>query len=116
MVTISSYRMRENAEGKPFITLELTGEVEMIQSSATGMFYATAKRCFISSTFSEDIAKSLIGKQIRGRVERVQVEPYEYTVKETGEVITLAHTYVYNPEEGAKVIALPQTSPQLITA
>jgi hypothetical protein len=62
------------------------------------------------------LAKSLVGKQIRGRVDRVQTEPYEYTIKETGEVITLAHTYVYTPEESAKVIQLPQASPQLISA
>jgi hypothetical protein len=116
MVTISSYQLRENAEGKAFVALELTGDIEMIQSSSTGMFYASAKRCFIPSTFSEDIAKSLVGKQIRGRVDRVQTEPYEYTIKETGEVITLAHTYVYTPEESAKVIQLPQASPQLVSA
>jgi hypothetical protein len=99
MVTISAYHLRQNQEGKSFITLELLGDVELIQSSTTGAFYATAKKCTISSTFPEEVAKTLIGKQLKGRVERVQCEPYEYANRETGEVITLAHTYVYNPDE-----------------
>ncbi|MCU7551788.1 hypothetical protein OCK74_21890 [Chitinophagaceae bacterium LB-8] len=99
MVTIINYSIRENGEGKSFVSLELQGDVEMIQSAQTGRFYATARRCTIPSTFTEDIAKTLIGKQIRGRIERVQTEGYEYTVKETGEVITLTHSYTYNPEE-----------------
>jgi hypothetical protein len=99
MVTISAYHTRQNQEGKQFVTLELSGDVELIQSSTTGAFYATAKRCTISSTFSEDVAKTLIGKQLPGRIERVQCEPYEYTNKETEEVMMLTHTYTYNPDE-----------------
>jgi hypothetical protein len=99
MVTISNYFVRQTQEGKQFITLELLGDLELIQSSNTGAFYATAKRCTIPSTFTEDVAKTLIGKQIRGRIDRVQCAAYEYTVKETGEVITLMHTYSYVPEE-----------------
>ncbi|TXJ22834.1 MAG: hypothetical protein E6Q24_20120 [Chitinophagaceae bacterium] len=99
MVTITNYFVRETKEGKTFIALELQGELEMIQSTETGNFYATAKRCTISSTFSEDVAKNLLGKQLPGRIERIQTEPYEYTIRTTGEVITLVHRYVYCPEE-----------------
>jgi hypothetical protein len=99
MVTITNYFVRQNKDGKPFVSLELTGDIEMIQSSSTGKFYMTAKRCSMPSTFPEAVAKLMIGKTIRGRIDRVQAEAYEYTVKETGEVITLAHTYIYVPEE-----------------
>ncbi|HYH16498.1 MAG TPA: hypothetical protein VD794_14815 [Flavisolibacter sp.] len=115
MVTIINYAVRENSEGKSFISLELQGEVEVIQSSQTGKFYATAKRCTIPSTFSEDIAKSLVGKQIKGRIDRVQCEAYEYTVKETGEVISLMHTYIYNPDSKPETQLL-QTQNELIGA
>jgi hypothetical protein len=116
MVTITNWFLREPENSKPFIALELTGEVEMIQSSNTGMFYATAKKCTIPSTFSEEVAKSLIGKMVRGRIDRVQTQPYEYTIKDTGEVITLTHTYVYVPEEPAKVVLMAAPSPNLVTA
>jgi hypothetical protein len=101
MVTITGYALRQTQEGKSFISLELTGELEMIQSSSTGRFYATAKKCSISSSFTEEVAQTLIGKTIRGRIDRVECEPYEYAVKATGEVILLAHTYQYSPEEQA---------------
>jgi hypothetical protein len=104
MVTITNYVLRQNQEGKPFVALELTGEIEMIQSSETGRFYATAKRCSMSCTFSEEIAKSLIGKQIPGRIIRVQTDTYEYTIKETGETIMLAHTYAYTPDEKPEML------------
>jgi hypothetical protein len=107
MVTITNYVVRENSEGKSFVSLELQGEVEMIQSATTGRFYATARRCSMPSTFTEEVAKTLVGKQIRGRIDRVQCEPYEYTVKETGEVIILMHTYAYTPEEKIEPSAKP---------
>ncbi len=99
MVKISGFKQRKTAEGKTFVTLELQGDVELIQSAETGKFYATAKHCSISSTFDEEEAKTLIGKQFPGRIERVNVEEYDYTIKETGEVIKLCHSYQYNPEE-----------------
>lgn len=109
MVTISSYHVRHNQDGKPFLSLELLGDVEFIQSSTTGLFYATAKKCSMSSTFSEEMAKTLIGKQLPGRIDRVQCDPYEFVVKDTGEVINLCHTYVYNPSEKEDVF-IPQES------
>jgi hypothetical protein len=99
MVTICNYSLRESKAGKVFISLELEGELELIQSSQTGKFYATAKRCSIPSSFDEEAAQRLIGKQFPGKIERVQTEEYDYLVKETGEVIKLCHTYAYVPEE-----------------
>jgi hypothetical protein len=102
MVTVTTFFVRENKDGKPFVALELTGDLEMIQSAQTGRFYASAKRCTVSSVFSEEIAKTLIGKQLPGRIERVECTPYDYTVKETGEVLSLTHTYTYVPDEGRR--------------
>ena len=105
MVTITSYFIRQNKDGKPFIALELSGDIEMIQSATTGRFYMTAKRCSIPSSFPEEVAKLMIGKTLRGRIDRVETAAYEYTVKETGEVVTLAHTYAYVPEERQPAMA-----------
>ncbi len=99
MVKISNYAVRKNKEGKFFVALELEGEVELVQSTQTGRFYATAKRCSISCTFTEEGAKALVGKQFPGRIDRVYCDEYKYTIKETGAVIPLCHTYVYIPEE-----------------
>lgn len=106
MVTISNFFIRESKDGKQFIALEVLGDIELIQSGETGRFYATAKRCTISSTFSPEVAKTLIGKQLPGKIERIESAPYEYLVKETGEVIMLAHTYVYNPSDEKQEVPL----------
>lgn len=116
MVTITGYHLRKSVDEKEFIVLELTGEVEMIQSSTTGQFYATAKKCTMPCTFTEELAKTLIGKTIKGRIDRVQVQPYEYTVKDTGETLTLTHSYVYVPEERAKLVPMTEPSQGLVTA
>lgn len=58
MVTIVDYHVRTSTkDGKEFIALELQGDFELVQSEQTGRFYATAKRCSVSSTFNEDTAK-----------------------------------------------------------
>lgn len=103
MVTITAYYLRESKEGKQFVALELQGDVEMVQSMETGRFYATSKRCSITSTFDEERAKTLIGTKMPGRIERQECEGYNFTIKETGEVIKLAHTYSYTPNESSEV-------------
>ena len=99
MVTIIGYALRTSKEGKPFVSLQLQGDLIMVQSKETGKFYATAKSCFITSTFDEVTAQTMVGKQIPGRIEKVATEPYEYVVEETGEAITLYHTWEYLPED-----------------
>ncbi len=100
MVTIVDYHVRTSSkDGKDFIALELQGDFEMVQSQESGRFYATAKRCSISSTFTEDVAKQLIGTQYPGSIARVQRDPYEYKIPETGETIMLSHGYEFRPEE-----------------
>ena len=104
MVRIIDFKQRQNAEGESFFTLQLEGDIEMIQSQITGNFYATARRCSITSTFTEETCKALVGTALPGSIEKVQVEePYEYVVKETNEAIMLDYTYRYNPNESASM-------------
>lgn len=76
----------------------------MVQSSSTGAFYATVRKCRIPSTFDANIAKMMVGKQIEGDVVRVSTEAYEYVSPKTGEVITLQHTYAYQPPGSLELI------------
>jgi hypothetical protein len=99
MVNIIDYAIRRSKDGKSFVALQLEGDPEFVQSVETGRFYLTAKRCSITSTFNEDTAKKLVGTKLPGSIVRVQCDAYSYTVKETGEVIQLAHTYEYSPVE-----------------
>jgi hypothetical protein len=102
MITITGYALRQSNDGKQFISLQLQGDVEMVQSMQTGKFYATSKRCSMPSTFNEETAKALVGSRMPGSIERVECKPYDYAVPETGEVVTLAHTYEYVPEQPAQ--------------
>lgn len=99
MVTITNYFVREGKDGNSFITLELTGDIEMVQSLKNGKFYATAKKCTITSTFPEVVAKTFIGKLLKGRIERVECEPYEYKAPGATETLILGHTYAYYPKD-----------------
>lgn len=111
MTTVISYSLKENKEGKQFVNLELAGDLTMVQSTETGRYYATKKKCFISSTFDEETAKSVIGTQIPGTIQKVDVEEYEYEIPVTGEVITLSHSWEFIPEGQAKPLRV--VSPQL---
>jgi hypothetical protein len=98
MVTVTSYDRRKSENGKEFFTLTIQGDVEIVES-VNGKSYMTARKTSIPSTFDENICRTLIGKQLPGEIEKVECEPYDYTNKETGEIITLHHTYNYVPEE-----------------
>jgi|ERR1051325_686346 hypothetical protein len=98
MVTVIGFEKRKNSEGKEFNVLQLQGEVEMIRAVDTGKFYAHAKRASITSTLNDATCKGLIGKKFPGVIEKVECEPYQYTVPGTEEIITLKHSYHYNAQ------------------
>lgn len=104
MVTVTGYALRESKDKRTFVSLQLEGDPEFVQSMQSGRFYLTAKRCNVTSTFSEQVAKLLVGKMMPGSIIKVECDPYDYAVPETGELITLAHTYEYVPEETKQVI------------
>jgi hypothetical protein len=97
MVKINSVLQRQGEKGE-FVVLELTGDFEMVQSQNTGRFYATVRKCSIPCTLGLEEAKAFIGKEMPGAIQKLECEPYEYTVESTGEVITLNHRWEYLPE------------------
>lgn len=99
MVKVIEVKQSQNTDGKPFVSLKIQGGVEPVQSQQTGKMYLTVRSCYIPTTFDTATAESLIGSEIPGTVKKVESEPYEYTVKATGEVIMLSHRYEYMPEE-----------------
>lgn len=98
MVRIVNYQKRQTEEGKLFFVLEIQSGIEMVLSTKTGQYYATAKRANISSTFDEETCKALLGTDMPGNIVKKDSEPYEYIVRETGEIIMLTHRYMYQPE------------------
>lgn len=110
MVTVTNFLERQRKDGSSFIVLEITGGLELIQSSSSGNFYATVRKCTIPSTFSSDIAKTMIGKEIPGEIVRINVDPYQYVNKRTGEIMQLQHSYAYRPQGSMEVIGQTEVS------
>lgn len=104
MVRIVDFKDRTSEDGKTFFALEIQGEMETVLSQKTGQYYATARKTSITSTFTEETCKSLIGKELPGRIEKQDCDTYEYTIEDTGETIKLAHKYVYIPEEEVETV------------
>lgn len=99
MVRIISYKTRQKEDGTEFYLLEVQGGIEMVKSQTTNQYYATAKKATVSTTFDEDTCRGLIGTEFSGKIVKVQTEPYQYVIKDTGETIILEHRYVYLPED-----------------
>lgn len=105
MVRIINYKERETEDGSVFLVLELQGGIELVRSQATQKFYATARKSTIPATFDEETCKAIIGEEMPGRIAKVDCDPYEYTIKDTGEVIELSHRYEYVPDED-KIVSI----------
>ena len=93
MVTVSDYRVVDSENGC-YVRLILTGDIAMVQSSETGNFYATARRCTISATYDEDTAEMMIGKELPGNIIKQECDPYTFTT-DSGEEIELSHRWTY---------------------
>ena len=122
MVIVKDYAVCQAKDGREFIALILQGGLSLIQSKKTGNYYATVKQCSIPSTFDEETAKSFVGEKLPGSVQRMSCETYEWTNKDTGEVIELSHRWVYVPEgasineavyEGEPEVALADEKPSM---
>lgn len=101
MLKVTAFRERTSKEGKKFVTLELQGNLELVQSLTTGKFYACVRKTSVVSTFSTEVAKMLIGSEIPGHIVRTECDPYEYTIQETGEIVMLSYTWGYSPERAS---------------
>jgi hypothetical protein len=98
MVRIVSFAERHNALGEPFFALILQSGIEMVRSNTTGRYYATAKQASVTSTFDEETCRRLVGSEIPGSIRKTSCEPHEFTVPETGEVITITSRWEYVKE------------------
>lgn len=96
MVRIVNFRVRQNSLGEVFNALIVQGIV-LVQSKETGLYYATSKEASLPTTFDEETCKSLIGQTLDGRIQRTEVEPFEVTNQETGEIKVLTYRYQFIP-------------------
>lgn len=99
MVKIIDFKTYERTDGSEFNVLVVQGGIEAVKSQETGKTYFTARKANVPCTFDENTCKSLVGSDFAGKIERVEVEPYEYTVPTTGETIVLQHSYQYVSED-----------------
>jgi hypothetical protein len=98
MVTVIGTDKRIAASGKEFNVILLQGDVEIMVSKETGKPYLTARKTSIPCTFDENIAKNLIGHQLPGCIERIEVEEYDFIIPSTGKKVKLTHSYQYSKE------------------
>jgi hypothetical protein len=98
MVTIVDYAARTRSDGSVFFALTLQGGIELVKSKQTDRFYATVKKASIPSTFDEATCKASIGQQFPGSIQKQSCDPYNFTVKETGDMLELNYRWAYLPE------------------
>jgi len=56
----------------------------------------------ITSTFSVEVATTILSKQLPSHIIKQECEPYDHTIPDTGETITLSHRYEFTFEEKPK--------------
>ena len=95
MVKVVGYKSIQTEKGNEFLVLTLQGGIELVKSQSTGSNYFTVRTVNVSTTFNEETCKSLIGTELEGKIIKVSCEPYEYTIRETGELITLSYRYEF---------------------
>ena len=103
MVQIVDYKTHQKEDGEKFFALVVQGGLEAVKSKETGRMYFTAKSARVPCTFNEDMCISLISTKLPGSIKRVQTDPYQFTIQETGEVIKRSHRYEYISEEESVV-------------
>ena len=81
--------------------LSSQGGIEMVCQKNSVAIMPQPSRQASQAHSMKPLAKALVGTKLPGKIARIRCDPYEYTIKETGEVITLTHRWAYNPNEAA---------------
>lgn len=63
MVTVKEVKKAENSMGEEFFGLIVQSGAVAVKSKETGRVYFTAKAAFVSTTFDEETATSMIGQE-----------------------------------------------------
>ena len=87
MVTVKEIKRAKNSSGEEFYGLIVQSGAMAVKSKKSGRLYFTAKTAFVATTFDEETASSLIGVEFEGTIKKIQTDPYEYIIEETGEII-----------------------------
>ena len=103
MVKIVDFKPILKEDGTEFFVLIVQGGIEAVKSQETNRVYLTAKTANVPCTFNETTCESLVGTELSGSVKKVEVEPYDYTIPSTGEMVTLNHRYIYHDEVIEKI-------------
>ena len=98
MVRIFNYKTYQKEDGEEFFALEVQGGIEAVKSKESGRTYLTTRTARVACTFDEETCQSLIGSTLPGKIQKVEVDPYEYVIEETGEVIQRSHRYEFIDE------------------
>lgn len=99
MVKIVDFKTYQKDDGSEFHALVVQGGIEAVKSKETNRMYFTARTVSVPCTFNESTCEALIGTDFPGSIRKVEVEPYDYTIPDTGEIVTLSHRHEYVGEE-----------------
>lgn len=99
MVKIVDYKTYQKEDGTEFHALVVQGGLEAVKSQETNRTYFTARTARVPCTFNALTCESLVGEELPGSIRKVEVEPYEYMIPDTGELISLSHRNEYVGEE-----------------
>lgn len=113
MVTIVGYKAVKKDGGGEFCLLTVLGGIELVRSKVTNKTYFTARTVNVSSTFDQNMCRSLIGSEFEGHIIKVACKPYEFTIQETGEVIEMDYKYEFVDEE-TKIIEEQVVNTELV--
>lgn len=98
MVTITDFKSRKKSDGETFNVLIVQGGAEVHRSQATGKNIINSRKASVITSLDDDECKNLIGTKLPGTIEKVTVDEYLYQIPGTEEIITLKHSFEYNPE------------------
>ena len=96
MVKIVEVKERISADGNVFCSLTVSQPAW--HKSESGKVSLVQLKANTTTNMAFENAKTLIGLEMPGKIERVSCEPYDWTNPETGETVKLSHTYVVDFE------------------
>lgn len=99
MVKIIDFKTYQNDDGEDYNMLILQSGIQSVKSQESGRIYFTTCTARVPCTFNDEMCKSLLGTELPGRIEKVETEPYDFSIPHSDEVVQLSHRFEYISEQ-----------------
>ncbi len=110
MHRFTNYSIRRVRDGTVTVYLEIKSEQFLVQCKYSEEFFYVIPRCITPTYLKEESAAKYVGRQAKGEIRRIMVEPYEVVCFKRKKVYSIAVCFGFKPFNKDSLLGITQVN------